>query len=143
MLNDLRNELSRLYQDEASARRVVSDAGLPSIFIDFDGPMVDVWHQVIQQASIRHKLPDLVQVAMRDYPQSAILQRVYGLLLYGPTNKESVSKAEDEAVPDYETKIDRMYEMVNKTNERLVRVETVQIGLIIALIVIGVWVKFG
>lgn len=139
MLNDLRNELSRLYADTDSARRIVSDANIPGIFVDFDGPVIDVWHQVIQQARIRQKLPALVQAAMRDYPQSAILQRVYGALVYGSPSGESTNNYENDAMPDNETKFDRMYEMVFKTSERVSVLRTWLIALTIAFILAVVW----
>lgn len=141
MLNDLRTELSRLYPDTDSAKRIVSDAGLPGIFIDFDGAIIDIWYQAIRQAQIRNKLPDLVQAAMRDYPQSAILQRVYGSFLYGtaPGSDES-AEIEISEMPDNETKIDKVYSLVFKTNERLAKVETWQMALAIALGVLALYV---
>lgn len=88
MLNDdLKAELVRLYTDVQFARRVCADAGIPSEFVDFDGAAVNVWHQIVEQAERRHRIPNLVNVAMRDYPQSAILQRIWGAFVYGPKNE--------------------------------------------------------
>lgn len=140
MLNDLRTELSRLYPDATSARRIVSDAGLPGIFIDFDGPVIEIWHQAIQQAGIRHKLPDLVQAAMRDYPQSAILQRIYGAFVYGDSGSGDIAEVETVEMPDNDSKVDSIYKLVYKTNERLTRVETWQMALAIALAVLALYV---
>jgi hypothetical protein len=86
MLNALREELSRLYQDSDSARRIVNDAGIPTVLLDFDGPIVDVWSRIIGQADRRQMLANLVSVARREYPISDVLQQVYGALLYKPPN---------------------------------------------------------
>lgn len=84
MLDELESELAALYGDLDSAKRVVADAGIPTTYLEFDGPIINVWHRIIEQAEKRHKLPDLLRVVIRDYPQRATLQRIYGAFLYRP-----------------------------------------------------------
>jgi hypothetical protein len=76
MLHALRNELADLYTDTNSARRVLGDAGIDVAKLGFDGPIINVWWQAIEEADKQRKLPDLVAVALIGYPQSFVLRQV-------------------------------------------------------------------
>lgn len=66
-LYDLRNILADLYPDEASARRVAVEAGLPAVFIDWSGSAHEFWSQIVKQAEIRGGLRRLIDVAVGEY----------------------------------------------------------------------------
>jgi len=129
MLDVLRAELCRLYPDEASARRLVDEAGLPSIFIDFDGPMVDVWHRIIKQAHARHQLRDLVAVASKEWPTSSALYQVIGGLRYGA----DVGSAVDIVSPSDDDKLSEIYRMVYAVSERVSVLMVAVIALAVAV----------
>lgn len=96
MLNDLATELSKLYTSKEAAERVVGYAGIPKTFIDFDGPLAEVWPRIVKQAMARDKLPDLLRVAIKDYANNVALQRIFGALVYRLPSGDSV----DEIVVD-------------------------------------------
>lgn len=78
MLDELEAELVSLYKDTAAARRVADYAGIPTSFIELDGPIIEVWHRIIEQADRRGKLADLLAVTIRDYPQR---EKLAGMLI--------------------------------------------------------------
>src|SRR5688572_9495187 len=122
MLNDLKAELARLYTDLGSAKRVVDDASIPNTLVEWDGPMIDVWHRIVDQANKHHRLPNLVGVATKDYPQSAILQRIRGALFYTGSHRDEGTSA---VAPD-EDKLDEVRRMVYGINERVSVLQTWQ-----------------
>jgi hypothetical protein len=120
MLNDLKNELTRLYPDTDSVRRIVSDADIPHAFIEFEGSVIDVWHRVISQAEARNQLPNLVTMVIKEYPNSPVLQRVYGALLYKPsaTNATGRPRVNDANEPNsFADLVRRLEVVVNGSNE--------------------------
>lgn len=69
LLYDLRNVLAELYSDEESAKRVASDAGLPVVFIDWEGAPTDYWSKVVRQAELRWALRRLIDIALDEYTE--------------------------------------------------------------------------
>ena len=86
MLNDLRDVLADLYPEEASARRVASDASLDADYIDMRGSAVSFWHEIIRHAVRKDRISLLVAVALREYPDYKRLIRIQGALEYGKAN---------------------------------------------------------
>lgn len=84
MLDELTQELARLYADSDSARRVAADAGIPEQFVEFDGPAIDAWRRIVDQADKRGVLANLLRVVTKDYSNNSKLQRMYGAFLYDP-----------------------------------------------------------
>ena len=71
VLADLRNTLAKIYHDPVSVRRIVHDAGLESERIDFNGPSVNNWHNVLLQAQKMDKLDALLSVVSSEYGNNA------------------------------------------------------------------------
>lgn len=90
MLDELKRELAQLYTTPESARLVSDTAGIPATFIDWEGAPVEIWHRIVDQAEKRHKLPDLLRVAIQQYPNRPMLQRIYGVFLYGIRSDKDV-----------------------------------------------------
>lgn len=67
VLADLRNTLAKIYHDPVSVRRIVHDAGLESKMIDFNGPSVNNWNNVLLQAQKMDKLDALLSVVSSEY----------------------------------------------------------------------------
>lgn len=88
MLDELAQELANLYSDPATARRVVQDAGIPERYIEFGGPILDVWHRIIEEADKRGLLASLLFVATREYGNNETLQQMYGTFLYPSRNTD-------------------------------------------------------
>lgn len=133
MLNDLRDELSKLYPTEESARRVVEDAGLPTIFIDFDGPSLEVWHRIVRQAEARHRVLELVAVASNEYPHSQALQMIKGVFRYG---REAAGWNESRAVsPDNNSLEKQVWEM--RAELSAVKVSNVWQLVVLAVVALG------
>jgi len=82
VLDELAQELAKLYGDPESAKRVATEAGIPVPFIDFTGSAIDMWSGIVRQADRRQLLPNLLAVAVREYSSNARLQRIYGTFLY-------------------------------------------------------------
>lgn len=89
MLDELTQELARLYADSDSARRVAADASIPEQLVEFDGPAIDAWRRIVSQADKRGVLANLLRVVTKDYPNNSKLQRMYGVYLYGAPPSES------------------------------------------------------
>lgn len=148
MLNDLQAELSKLYPMMDDARRVVDDADIPHVFIEFDGPISNVWHRIVRQAEIRRKLAGLLRVAIEDYPQSVTLQRIYGSLLYMRLHMRFDAPDKEERgslVASDDSKIDEIYRLVFETRERVSVLRTWLAALtimVVMAVVLGAWRLF-
>ena len=71
---ELRGTLARLYPNEADARRVAHDAGVPPERVDWSGSAVNHWQAVLDEAS-KHGLVDtVVAIAVREYPNDNTLR---------------------------------------------------------------------
>jgi hypothetical protein len=71
----LRDVLSTLYGDEASARRLVIDAHLESTRIQFAGSAVDRWHAILTEAEHGGRIEPLIEVVQTDYPNNPELKK--------------------------------------------------------------------
>jgi hypothetical protein len=138
MLNDLEDILSKIYSVETAARRICAHAGIPLEVINFDGPIRDIWHDIVRQARLRGKLLELVKVAAEDAPLQPVLQRAYGALLYGEANVINEART---LSPGDNNKLDEMYRMVYEIRERVsvlrVWLVALTIGMIFAAILFG------
>ena len=76
-LSNLRSSLAALYPDEATARRVATDAGLDERYIAFDGPAMDVWYAIVREAEKVGKVENICQIALADYGANQVLQAAY------------------------------------------------------------------
>jgi hypothetical protein len=68
-LTGLNNLLAELYPTEELARQIVSQAGLPSDRIAFSAAAKANWHSILEMASVRGQVSDLVSVAREDHPE--------------------------------------------------------------------------
>jgi len=125
MLDELERVLSQLYTTSEAARLISDHAGIPQTFIDFDGPIGDVWHRIVEQADRRQKVPDLLRKATTDYPNRVDLQRMFGAFLYGrdPKNTEQNitimgprSDTSSDALGRLERSVNRLNEIINGTD---------------------------
>lgn len=128
MLDELEQELAQIYTTTDAARLVMDSAGIPSTFVEFKGPVIEIWHRIVEQADKRNKLPDLLRVAIRDYPQRERLQRIYGAFLYGLRSDKDVegmvsslpqrgsSRSEGDPFARLERDVNRLSEIVNGTD---------------------------
>ncbi|MEZ4865498.1 MAG: effector-associated domain EAD1-containing protein [Caldilineaceae bacterium] len=76
ILKRLRKVLVELYPDEASMRRVVSDAGIDVSLISFDSKAVNNWHSILREAQLVHKVNVLLSVVEEEYPTNEALRQV-------------------------------------------------------------------
>lgn len=58
----LRDFLANAYYTPKPAIGFLTGAGIPPATVDLDGPMAEVWHDIIQKASNQGKLRDLLRV---------------------------------------------------------------------------------
>lgn len=82
LLDELESELVQIYTTTNAARLVVDQAGIPAATIEFDGTIAQVWHRIVEQADRRDKLPDLLRVVLRDYPNRVKLHQMLGTYVY-------------------------------------------------------------
>jgi len=71
----LRDALARLYPLWKAAQRVAHDAGLDASRLDFTGNAREFWGSIIEEALKQHRLYDLVQIALKEYPEDPDLPR--------------------------------------------------------------------
>lgn len=74
-LNELRDVLAGLFPDEEDARRIATSAGLEPQYIRFDDKPINVWHNILEEATRRDKLQALLDQARHAYPNNPALQR--------------------------------------------------------------------
>ena len=63
----LRNILAQLYPDERSARRIVADAGLKEMSIEFSSRAIDNWHAILTEANKSGKTEGLIAIISGEY----------------------------------------------------------------------------
>lgn len=123
MLDELVTTLAGLYDDSDSAKRVATDAGLPTQFIEADGKPIDVWRRIVDQAERRGMLPNLVRIAVREYGSNVTLQRIYGTFLY-ERPVESIAavglgrepRNDGDALARLERSVDKLNQIINGTD---------------------------
>ncbi len=64
----LSDKLAELYPDNASARRVASDAGLKPWQIAFDAQTINSWSAIVKEAERQGRVETLIDVATKTYP---------------------------------------------------------------------------
>lgn len=74
MFVTLRDILVELYPDEASARRIVDDAGLDSALISFSTHAKNNWHMILTEADKHGKVEDLLAIALGEYGENPELR---------------------------------------------------------------------
>jgi V8-like Glu-specific endopeptidase len=70
---NLRNVLVGLYSDDASAKRVSSDAGLNPVFIAWDAKPINSWQNIIEYAINQEAVQDIVKIARQENPKNQAL----------------------------------------------------------------------
>lgn len=73
----LRNTLATLYIDEASTRRVISDADLDERRIAISSRAINTWHAILVEAIQVRRVDALLGVALKDYESNATLSAAY------------------------------------------------------------------
>ncbi len=69
-LNPLQSILAELYPADDDVRRLANQAGLPPAYIDFDGPAIQVWHSLLEQAQQRGRVQALIEIVQGEYPEN-------------------------------------------------------------------------
>jgi hypothetical protein len=75
-LPKLRNTLAKLYESQSSQRRLVKDAGLISININYSGSSIDVWDSIVTEASNNEEIDKLLHAVLKDYANNPELMNV-------------------------------------------------------------------
>ena len=123
MLNEIERILVSLYDTSAKARAVIDRAGVPADRIDLDGSMREVWHGIVVEAERLHQLPNLIRVAVSDYPQRGELWEI----LYRPersdkqrwfptTPRSELSRSDVDSLVRLEANVARLDQIVNGTD---------------------------
>ena len=73
---DVRDTLAGLYFEKSEVRRVAQQAGLRPAMLDLDGRVINAWHNTVVEADNRHKVDDLIAIALKEYPENEHLRRV-------------------------------------------------------------------
>lgn len=68
-LTRLQNLLAEIYPFKEDLRRLADQAGLPPGFVQLDGPAIQGWHSLLEQASLRQRLAALCEVVSGEYPE--------------------------------------------------------------------------
>ncbi|MEW5868130.1 MAG: effector-associated domain EAD1-containing protein [Chloroflexota bacterium] len=69
-LTQLQSVLAELYPLDDDVHRLANQAGLPPAYIDFDGPAIQVWHNLLEQAQQRDRLQSLIEIVNHEYPEN-------------------------------------------------------------------------
>jgi WD40 repeat protein len=67
-LSLLRDALARCYADEASARLVVTEAGIDPLRVAWRARTIETWQSIVEEASKQDRLTKLVALAASQYP---------------------------------------------------------------------------
>jgi hypothetical protein len=72
-LTALNYVLAGLYPFLDDSYRLVDAAGIPRAFVAFQRRAIDNWYQILDEADKRGKVPQLVEAALKDYPDNPVL----------------------------------------------------------------------
>lgn len=104
-LTQLNDVLAGLYFMTRDSLRVVDNAGLPKAHIAFRDKAIDNWHQILLEADRRGKVADLIDAALKDYPDDPfLLQAKEGRLaaVRGPDLDQDLSWQSEEPTANLE-----------------------------------------
>jgi hypothetical protein len=73
-LANLRDVLTGLYPDTEDQRRIAVDSGLPIAHLKLNSTPINNWHEILQKASTRNRVRDLIRVARKDDPDNEQLK---------------------------------------------------------------------
>ncbi len=76
-LANLRNILAKLYPDDASMRRVASDAGLNTTRIAFGSSAINNWYEILAEAQRANQVNALLNVALHEYPTNQEFRKAF------------------------------------------------------------------
>jgi hypothetical protein len=68
LLGRMRETLADLYDDQASALRVVDDVGLNAAQIERADRTLNFWHSILREAERQGKMDALLELALKEYP---------------------------------------------------------------------------
>ncbi|MCB0138662.1 MAG: hypothetical protein KDE50_02015 [Caldilineaceae bacterium] len=72
-LNPLRDVLAAIYPAPGLARTVAVQAGIQEQLIEFDGPAIELWKNILSVAQSNSQLQDLINVAREHFPNNESL----------------------------------------------------------------------
>ncbi len=73
---ELSKIFQRLFSSTTSSLRVVKELGLDSARTDSNSSRISIWPEIVRRARIRGLLPQLISIALRDFPgQAAKIQQ--------------------------------------------------------------------
>ena len=73
----LRLVLERLYEDEASSRRIVVDTGMNDSLIDFAGSATNRWTHILSECSKQNMLDKLISIVRSEYGDNEELNKAW------------------------------------------------------------------
>jgi hypothetical protein len=68
--NRLRNILAEIYDDLSNAKRIVDDAGLNKLNIEFSAIAISNWHAILREAEKSNRLDTLLNITLTEYPEN-------------------------------------------------------------------------
>ena len=68
-LTDLQNALADLYEDQASASRLVDEAGLDASRISLGSSARNNWHAILEEADRQRLVDALAAIAAQEFPR--------------------------------------------------------------------------
>ena len=74
---ELRLVLERLYEDEASSRRIVVDTGMNYSLIDFGGSATNRWTHILSECSKQNMLDKLISIVRSEYHNNEELNKAW------------------------------------------------------------------
>ena len=94
-LINLQKILTKLYEDERSIRRIVSDAGITSSTMYIDAHALNSWHSVLTEAEKHHQVETLLKAVENEFgnnqeSSSEAVNAWAGLILWGEVTGDIV-----------------------------------------------------
>lgn len=123
-LTNLRDILADLYWEKAQARRVAQQAGLNVSLIAFGDTPVTTWHAILNDAMLRSKVDNVVQVARSEYPDHTLLALAQDNALSGVRGVDIASKVQWKSSSD-----EGVLEQIMGKQSTLLPIAFLQIGL--------------
>ncbi|MEZ4867863.1 MAG: effector-associated domain EAD1-containing protein [Caldilineaceae bacterium] len=76
IFRNLRDSLASLYSDATSIRRVIADASIAAVRIDFNSNVLNIWHAVLTEAEKTGQVEDLLTTVAREYGRNEDFRNV-------------------------------------------------------------------
>jgi V8-like Glu-specific endopeptidase len=118
--------LAELYPFHQDSVRIVTAAGIPTHLVNWQPKTIDNWFNIILEATKHNKVSNLVQAALKDYPDNPILiQASKGELV----NSSAAPKIDDKNTPWRATLQPDNFEKITGKQSTLLPISFLEIGL--------------